>query len=91
MIVTAVPKEADPSRDRKWTDPQAFVRDLKDNVVTERSQELVNGPIGWLPDADWAPLKRRVYRFEAALKTKNNVAILPGCVSRPVQHGATVS
>ncbi len=25
------------------------------------------GPSGWLPEAEWSPLKRRVYRIEAAL------------------------
>ncbi len=71
VIVADVPKEADPASDRKWTDPQAFVRDLQQNAARRR-QELVNGQMGWLTEPDGAPSKRRVYRYEAALKTENS-------------------
>jgi hypothetical protein len=67
VIIGDVPREADPALDRKWTDPQAFVRNIQQNSE-RRGYEVITGPTGWLPEQDWAPLKRRVYRYEAALK-----------------------
>lgn len=69
MIIGDVPKEADPVADRQWTDPQAFVRYIQQSLE-RRGFEVINGPMGWLPDADWAP-KRKVYRYESALKQKD--------------------
>jgi len=59
--LTVVPKE-------QWkSDPQAFVRDMK-QASAEKGLELVQGPAGWLPEQEWAPLKRRVYRVQTAIK-----------------------
>ena len=49
-------------RDRKWSDPQAFVREVQQNCGPPW-REVVNGEMGWLPEQEWAPLKRRVYRI----------------------------
>ena len=54
IAITPVPRDPDPLLDRATSDPQAFVRNLKDNW-SRNALEVVNGPIGWLPDADWAP------------------------------------
>jgi hypothetical protein len=67
VIIADVPREADSARDRKWTDPQAFVKDLQQNAAN-KGYDVVNGPIGYLPEQEWAPLNRKVYRYEAALK-----------------------
>jgi hypothetical protein len=69
MIVGDIPKEQDPVQDRKWSDPQAFVRYIRDGSE-RRGFDVIPGSMGYLPDQDWQPLKRRVYRYEAALKTK---------------------
>jgi hypothetical protein len=70
VIIGAVPRDADSARDRKSSDPQVFVREVQQNSA-RYGGELVNGEMGWLPDPVWAPLKRRVYRYEAALKREN--------------------
>ena len=69
LLVLPVAKQEDSQRARLSRDPQAFVRELKD-TWQKKGHELVNGASGWLPEADWAPLKRRVYRVETAIKPK---------------------
>ena len=71
LLLGAVPKEADSARDRKWSDPQAFVKDLQQNVA-RRGEDLIPGPMGWLPEQEWSPLKRKVYRYEVALKKNDS-------------------
>jgi hypothetical protein len=71
VIIAYVPREADAVHDRKWSDPQAFVKDLQQNA-TKRGHNVVNGSMGFLPDQDWTPLNRRVYRYEAALKAERS-------------------
>src|SRR5262249_11567744 len=62
--LTVVPKE-------RWkSDAQAFVRDMKEGSA-EKGLELVQGAAGWLPEQEWAPLKRRVYRVQTAIKPDN--------------------
>jgi hypothetical protein len=70
LMIADVPKDPDPAVDRQWTDPQAFVKYVRRNLE-QRGFEVINGPMGALPEADWAPLKRKVYRYESALKTKD--------------------
>lgn len=67
LIVGDIPKAKDAAEDRKWNDPQAFVKFIKDGA-TRMGFDVINGPMGYLPDGEWAPLKRRVYRYEAGLK-----------------------
>ena len=70
MVIVPVPKEADPAADRHWSDPQAFVRDIRQNAARAK-HPIVKDQSGWLPEQDWAPLKRKVYRYEAALEPKD--------------------
>ncbi len=67
VAIGDVPREADPALDRRLSDPQALVKSLKDAAV-RRNLEVIPGPMGYLPDPDWAPLKRKVYRYEAGHK-----------------------
>ena len=71
LVLALAPRDPDPIKDRKWTDPQAFVRDLQQNAA-RHEHKVVTGEMGWLPDKDWAPLNRKVYRYEMALKTTNS-------------------
>jgi hypothetical protein len=63
------PKTGKPEEDKANLDPEAHVKDLNDEWLKSR-QDVTRGPSGWLPDADWAPNKMRVYRIEAALRPK---------------------
>ncbi|MGD0039162.1 MAG: hypothetical protein ABSE84_01885, partial [Isosphaeraceae bacterium] len=53
-------------RDRLASDPIQAKKQLEDQWK-QRGEKVVPGPSGWLPEADWSPLKRKVYRIEAAL------------------------
>lgn len=61
------PTEANTERERLFRDPEYHRRNLLSNWK-KQGQDVVKGPIGWLPEADWAPYKRKVYRIEAALR-----------------------
>jgi hypothetical protein len=69
LIVLPTERQEDPLRERQLRDPQAFVRELQDAWL-RNGHEVVMGEAGFLPDADWAPRKRRVYRIESAIKPK---------------------
>src|SRR5262249_4411931 len=56
----------DPQKDRLASDPMQEKKQLED-YWKKSGNKIVPGPSGWLPDADWAPLKRKVYRIEVAL------------------------
>jgi hypothetical protein len=71
LILLPIARQRDPLRERQLRDPQEFVRELKD-VWLRNGHEVVMGEVGFLPDADWAPRKRRVYRVEAAVKPKQD-------------------
>ena len=62
-----VPKTQDPQKDRLASDPIQEKKQLEDDWK-KRGVNVVPGLAGWLPEADWAPFKRKVYRIEAALK-----------------------
>ena len=64
--ITLVPKTGDPERDRLAADPVQQKKLLEDEWK-KQGEMVLPGPAGWLPDAEWSPLKRKVYRFEAAL------------------------
>ena len=68
-IITVVlqPKTGKPDVDKAARDPDAYAKSLNEKWAKDRS-EVIRGPAGWLPDADWAPNKMKVYRIEAALK-----------------------
>jgi hypothetical protein len=67
--ISLLPKETDPVRDRQRRDPDYHRRNLYSNWQKAK-RDVIPGSTGWLPDAEWAPLKRRVYRIEAALVPK---------------------
>jgi hypothetical protein len=60
-------KTGDPAKDRASRDPEIHKKELSEEW--ERShRDVLWGPSGWLPEAEWAPHKMKVYRFEAALR-----------------------
>lgn len=59
-------KPQDAQRDPNSTDPNQVKKQLEDQWK-QRGEKVVPGPSGWLPESEWSPLKRRVYRIEAAL------------------------
>ncbi len=64
--LTLLPKTEDRQRDRLAADPSEVKRLLEEDWKRQH-QKVVSVPSGWLPKGDWAPLKREVYRIEAAL------------------------
>jgi hypothetical protein len=58
---------SDPQEDRKFRDPEKFQRDI-DTFWAKKNVEILHGPVGWLPEADWAPLK--VFRKELGIKNE---------------------
>jgi hypothetical protein len=59
-------KTQDPQRDAAVSDPNQVKKQLEDQWK-QRGEKVVPGPSAWLPEAEWSPLKRKVYRIEAAL------------------------
>jgi hypothetical protein len=76
--IELVPKTNDPQRDRLAADPEHERKLLTDQWDKDK-QEYVMNPSGWLPEAEWSTptVKRRVNRFEAALKTANDARQAP--------------
>ena len=56
---------------RQLLDPDYHRRKLATEWEREK-KDVLKGSTGWLPDADWSSLKRKVYRIEAALIPKGN-------------------
>jgi hypothetical protein len=68
LVFTILPKEATPERERENRDPD-FHRRTFYSDWEKLDPEVVKGPTGWLPEADWLlPVKRKVYRIELAAK-----------------------
>jgi hypothetical protein len=67
LVIFLVPEYKDPQRDRKARDPETLRQQVKLDAEAKHF-ELLQGPAGWLPERDWAPLKRKVYRLEAGIK-----------------------
>lgn len=65
--LSLVPKTADSSRDRLASDPLQYKKMLMEQWK-QQGEQVQMGTSGWLPEAEWAPRNRRVYRIEAALK-----------------------
>ncbi len=65
--IKVLPKTGKAGIDRDNRDPEFLVKSLT-KEWTEAKQEVIRGPSGWLPEADWSPYKLKVYRIEAALK-----------------------
>lgn len=72
-------KTQDGQRDPNATDPNQVKKRLEDEWK-QGGVRLVPGPSGWLPEAEWSPLKRKVYRIEAALIPEGDGATASGRV-----------
>ncbi|WP_165069490.1 hypothetical protein [Paludisphaera rhizosphaerae] len=77
VSINFIPKTGDPSRDRVAADPNEHRRDLVQRWRAQ-GQEVQMGDSGWLKEADWSPLHRKVYRLEAALKPTGEQATIRG-------------
>ena len=60
-------KTGDAEADRNNRTPDFHVKLLNESW-RQAKQDILPGPMGWLPDAEWAPLKMKVYRINAALR-----------------------
>jgi hypothetical protein len=60
-----VAKTGDAQRDRLASDPLELKKKFLDELKQGGAQ-LIPGPSNWLPENQWAPLKRKVYRTEFA-------------------------
>jgi len=67
FILSLPPGAEDPQKDRLFRNPDQFRREI-DADWAKSKLEILRGPAGWLPDADWAPL--RVYRKEIGVKAE---------------------
>jgi hypothetical protein len=70
----------DPQQDRQLRDPDLHSKQFVEHW-RQRRTEVYQGPSEWLPDSDWAPLKRRVHRTVVVIKrgsspaSKSNVRV----------------
>ncbi|SIO42755.1 hypothetical protein SAMN05444166_4629 [Singulisphaera sp. GP187] len=60
-------KTGDAEADRMNRDPEFHLKMLKEEWRQNR-YNVIPGPHAWLPEADWAASKRKVYRAESVLK-----------------------
>jgi hypothetical protein len=65
FILLLPPGAADPQGDRAYRDPEKFQRDIEAQWA-KKPVEILRGPVGWLPEGDWAPMK--VFRKELGFK-----------------------
>jgi hypothetical protein len=68
LIIRFEPKEEKSKTGRPSQDPDHYITGFN-NAWRKDGIETLPGPSGWLPDADWSPLKRKVYRREVAMLT----------------------
>ncbi|HMB03974.1 MAG TPA: hypothetical protein VKP69_09575 [Isosphaeraceae bacterium] len=79
VSIEILPKSGDPRVDAQNRDPEFHRKNLKEQWLKDRV-DVIPGDSDWLPEADWAPSKMKVYRIEAAIKPGERVA--KGRVSR---------
>ena len=60
--------------DRQFRDPGSHRKILK-SQLEEDGFEIIPGPEGWLPEANWADAKMKVYRSEAVLRPPDDGGI----------------
>jgi hypothetical protein len=65
-----IPKTGNAEADRNNRDPEFYVQQLKETWAEARAK-VVQGPTGWLPEADWKSYNMKVYGIKAALKVGN--------------------
>jgi hypothetical protein len=65
FILRLPPGAADPQGEHRFRDAEQFRREIEADWA-KRKLELLQGSTGWLPEADWAPLK--VFRKEFGVK-----------------------
>lgn len=58
-------RTGDSVADKQNRDPEFLAKTLEERW---KSFDILRGPAGWLPDADWAPAKMKVYRVSLALR-----------------------
>jgi hypothetical protein len=73
LVIVVLPRQSDSVQSRQSRNPDAQIRSLR-STWEKQHQNVVEGPAGWLSNEVWAPLKRRVHRFEAALKPTGDAA-----------------
>jgi hypothetical protein len=67
LVFTLAPKGGDAEAKLAFRNPDAMRREI-DADWDKRGVEPLRGTAGWLPKADWTPLKRQVYRLELGVK-----------------------
>jgi hypothetical protein len=73
VSIEILPKSSDPRADAQNRDPEFHRKNLNEQWLRDRV-DVIRGDSGWLPEADWAPSKMKVYRIEAAIKPGERVA-----------------
>jgi hypothetical protein len=73
ISIEILPKSGDPRADAQNRDPEFHRKNLNEQWLRDRV-DVIRGDSGWLPEADWAPSKMKVYRIEAAIKPDERVA-----------------
>jgi hypothetical protein len=71
LSIWLLPKEANTERD-----PEFHRRSLY-SMWEKQNKEVVGDSVGWLPEADWKPRKRKVHRIEAAVREMGAAANAP--------------
>jgi hypothetical protein len=66
------PKDADPKLSLEFHDPERFRNRITRDWAAKKV-ELLPGPSGWLPEADWSNSKRKVYRMEVGIKSTGGI------------------
>jgi hypothetical protein len=62
LVLELPPGRASAEADKEFRDIRQWERDIESYWLKNKATELLRGPSGWLPEADWAPWK--VFRKE---------------------------
>ncbi len=73
VTVQMQPRGNDPTVERQNLDPETHRARLNAEWAGQRL-DVKRGPMGWLPEADWAQSGLKVYRIEAVLKPLGDAA-----------------
>ena len=72
VTINLLPKTGDPQRDRLAADPMQEKKRLEEEWKRRGEKVVPSHTDGWLPEAEWKKLNRRVYRIEAALLAQDD-------------------